>query len=425
MATTEVPLLVDEQVDLTVYLQALRRYWWLALGLSVVFALAAALVSFLVLPPIYEARAGVVHLGAQTELNFDPKFKTTTSGDVNSRRQSLVTLSTSSIVVAEIIKTLGGQLPEKLRDIQALQGTMKTVVSGDLLELTVQYSDPRVAMAIANAWAKDFETSVNQTYARGREDLPNVEQQATQARQNYLAAEEALINFTRTSQVEQLKQRVKTQQEVLADTGATLRAIDRLVADTRALHQQVATAPSAAEVTQISNNLSTLLLRAQAYTNLIQSNNPATAQTGPFLLQIDPAKLRTQPLELAQDLDGLIVIFEQRRTALQDTLAKGDDWQSLSQLQAELEGQTSRQNQLTQARDLAWDTYNTVSRKVEEVKVANNVSSDEVRLALEATAPSKPIGPRKGLNIIAGAASGLVLGVLAAFVLSATSGMKY
>jgi len=59
---------------------------------------------------------------------------------------------------------------------------------------------------------------------------------------------------------------------------------------------------------------------------------------------------------------------------------------------------------------------------LETIKIAprrGNWSGGEVRLASEAALPTEPVGPRKGLSTVLGGLFGLVLGVVAAFVVNA------
>ena len=64
---------------------------------------------------------------------------------------------------------------------------------------------------------------------------------------------------------------------------------------------------------------------------------------------------------------------------------------------------------------MARETYVTMARKVEEVRIAAADTSGEVRLASQAAVPESPVGPRKKINTAVAGALGLMLGVFGAF----------
>jgi uncharacterized protein involved in exopolysaccharide biosynthesis len=75
-------------------------------------------------------------------------------------------------------------------------------------------------------------------------------------------------------------------------------------------------------------------------------------------------------------------------------------------LQAQLEAEQAQERELKRARDLAWETYTTVARKVAEVNVTTSVASTLVRFASPAVEPAAPV-PSKSLQkvVLAGVAS--------------------
>ena len=89
----------------------------------------------------------------------------------------------------------------------------------------------------------------------------------------------------------------------------------------------------------------------------------------------------------------------------------------LDQLEAKLEAETARRQDLERRRDLAWETYATLAKKEAEVIVAAQSGGTEVRLASRAVPPSSSSAPRKSLNVAVGGALGLVLGAFGAFAI--------
>ncbi len=84
-------------------------------------------------------------------------------------------------------------------------------------------------------------------------------------------------------------------------------------------------------------------------------------------------------------------------------------------MQEQLEREEARKRELTQDRDLAWETYRTLARKEAEVGVAVQVTNTEVRFAVTAVEPKEPVAPKKMLNIAIAGMLGLMVGVFGAF----------
>ena len=82
-------------------------------------------------------------------------------------------------------------------------------------------------------------------------------------------------------------------------------------------------------------------------------------------------------------------------------------------LRAELAAQESEQQVVTQNRDLAWNTYNTMQNKIVELTLARTAPNSEVRLGSQAVAPRRPL-PGQELPVVVGVAAvvGFMLAIL-------------
>ncbi len=98
----------------------------------------------------------------------------------------------------------------------------------------------------------------------------------------------------------------------------------------------------------------------------------------------------------------------------------------LRRLRSQLEQENARLNELTKARDLAATTFETVSNKVAELTVSRSAADSEVRFAAPAIAPDRANAGLSWLLMgILGAAAGLMLGLLVAFVAEAMGGQPF
>jgi hypothetical protein len=123
---------------------------------------------------------------------------------------------------------------------------------------------------------------------------------------------------------------------------------------------------------------------------------------------------RVQELLQLKDLEDLPAY-----TAAADLLATAIDRleDEIDQLQAQLEQERAKQQELTRARDLAWETYSTLARKVEEVGIASAVTGTEVRVAIPAIEPRFPLERGTLRNAVVASIVGCMLAVGVAFLI--------
>jgi uncharacterized protein involved in exopolysaccharide biosynthesis len=114
--------------------------------------------------------------------------------------------------------------------------------------------------------------------------------------------------------------------------------------------------------------------------------------------------------ELAVFLDGLVATLEARAEEIAARVAALEP--HMLALQQQLQEIQTEESRLTRARDVARETYVTLARKVEEVRIAAEDTSGEVRLASRGSVPEKPVSPRKMLNTAMAGVLGLTLSVL-------------
>lgn len=132
------------------------------------------------------------------------------------------------------------------------------------------------------------------------------------------------------------------------------------------------------------------------------------------------------------DLAGLTQSLEQRLVDLETQIAAGrthlgSAQEATSEMvgvltalrtsKSQLEMETAKQLQLTQQRDLTWETYKTLSSKVAELNLTRAAASSEVRFGAPAIPSINAV--RKislVLGVIASGAVGLILAVFYAFL---------
>ncbi len=81
-------------------------------------------------------------------------------------------------------------------------------------------------------------------------------------------------------------------------------------------------------------------------------------------------------------------------------------------LQKELQEAQSRSVMLSSRRDIAQETYNIMSRKLDEALIASQAGNATIQVASYASAPLAPVSPRPLRNSALAGGLGLVLGVI-------------
>ncbi len=213
----------EDEIDLRAYVQVLVRYWWFIVGATVIAAVVAGFIARRV-APVYEARAAVIITQSRAELSLEPKFKIVGGGlggagtDAKALRSALAGLVTNATVASQVVNRLGDTLSPRLRDVARLMSMVDgKVVHGDLIQITVRSSSPVTAALLANAWAAEYEKSVNQLYGGGEtESATALGVQASQGKADYEVAEQALVEFTKESRVAELTRLIEEKQETIS-----------------------------------------------------------------------------------------------------------------------------------------------------------------------------------------------------------------
>ncbi len=430
MAQEPLDLYYDE-IDLREYLRTLFKYKGPILALTVVAALLAFLISLL-LPPTYQATAGVALVGSRVRVTFDPRIQTEEARiDIKARRQALVNLALSGDVIDEVIRRLGDRLngdvtPEQLRR------RVKAAEAGDFIRITVTWPrDPQLAADLANAWAEVYVQHANRLYGAPAEDLEQIQVQKDQAWEEYRQAQEALEAFLAESEIEALQLRIQELEAMVQALEGQRKeefqfyydrmlALEELRVQLEALRDQVA-AGTDSPAGSAGDALAVLRARAQALgvdgqpalelrleglADLSGSVQARTADLDALLAQVEAA--REAAAEQVKDLSG---------APLEPgaSLYGYEGVQELQQLRARLEAEQARQRELKQVRDRAWETYKALANKAEEVKIAARTAGAEVKVASRALVPREPASPKKLLNAALAGALGLLLGVFGAF----------
>lgn len=362
-------------IDLRQYIDVLARRWRLIVTLAVLAAIAAGAFA-LTSKPSYRATAGVVIVKTKTDLEFDSRFKTlsdattisTAAAQAEARRNALLGLVQNGAIASQVIAELDTQLKEDERNPAVLLNRVDAVLveRSDLIQIKVTDADPEKAAAIANAWAREYERSINTLYGETPADYSqSIEMEFGRARQDYEQAQAALEAFIADNQIDQLGRQIsETQQTVeivqqqrlsalsavvqkrlsldtaqihrylnaqntaaatvfdkqveaeenlMASYYATQGELERLLEEARGLRAQAA---QGGQSSAGSNSLAILLLKAQAFTSA--GGLPSTLE----LSLGDMGGLQQDTAGQLADLDAMISVLEQRQKQVGTEIAR-------------------------------------------------------------------------------------------------------
>ncbi len=154
----------------------------------------------------------------------------------------------------------------------------------------------------------------------------------------------------------------------------------------------------------------------------IQEQTDALAQdkSYQFLETLSPAYLNVADSQAALALsrmegwEGVLAYSSVLNESFSQEITRLED--HVRALQAEISRLDGLKTDLKQARDLAWQAYNNLLSKEQELKISMASEGTEVRFASQALPPRKPVSPKKLMNAAVGLALGLMLGVFGAFL---------
>lgn len=392
---------MEDEIDLRKYILLLVKNWVIIIGLSLILAIGAFIVSKFVLTPTYEAKALVLIVPSRYSLTFDPKFQTESTSDLLYFRPTAQLAEADSTMQAlfEAWIKNGGSAETTLEDIKA-KTEVELDVASNSMQLIVTSDEPKDAAELVNLWASILVSQANDLFGEDLDNGETLEAQFVQTQADREAAQQALVTFEAQNQASILTTRLNTQQTVYGQLLADQAKLTQVLQDIETLQAQLSSQPASQPVTT-EIEFTVLLLQLKAYNLDILLPQ----------LQLSPESsetLRTAGVINSQ-LDQLHEVLEEKITYIALQLEPLQT--EILQLQSQIKDLDSTREQLQQNYQVTSDTYVTLARKMKETKISNEVSGSIVKLAGEAIVPENPVGPKTLLNTMIAGTMGLVLGI--------------
>jgi uncharacterized protein involved in exopolysaccharide biosynthesis len=404
--TARSPYLYEEEIDLRKYVEVLLRNWPWIVGCAVVAAIVAFGATSL-MDPTYEASAVVLITEPRYQMQFEPRFETVDQWQP--AYNAFPELATSDGVLEEVVAAYEPSPEagiERWR-LAALKGMVEASSEGDpsLVKLTVSCGSAADAAALANVWAEKLVERGNEIYSEGEKDVIFFQEQATQAEEALEKAEVELISFQARDRASIVSAQLNSHRQTQSDYLADQRTIAYLTQDIGGLRDQMAQQPDD-QPASLADDLTTLYLQVKAFN--------AEAST-PIQLQVNSAESLSQKSRSEQRafLADMVETLSAKSAAIEEQLA--DLEPNILGLQEELQTIKTEEERLKRAQTLAEETYMTLSRKLEEARIAAQEENGVLQVGSRAAVPENSAGPSKRMNTAMAGAVGLMVGVFGVF----------
>jgi capsular exopolysaccharide synthesis family protein len=450
METTE----YSEELDFQKYWLVLRRRWLPATGVFGLVLVLAALAGSLQ-KPVYEAEGKLLF---KSDHSSDLTGLKNNIGEVVRLGEKSDPLSTEAQILGsfpiaqETVKVLG--LKDKKGQpldpkILAKGLKVKTVTGTDILAITYQDGDPKVAAAVVN---KAMEVYIQNNILSNRakanaarlfisKELPSVEANVRQA-------DAALRKFKEKNKVVSLEQEASAAVQAISSIDSQITQLQaqlaNVTAQSESLRNQLGLNPQeAVAVTSLSQSpgIKEQLTELQKVQSQLALERTRFLDTAPSV-----ASLQSKEAALSALLQGQInqVLGSQQKATIKN-LQIGDIRQKLTadlvqsevqrsglanQLNVLYNTQISYKNrsnilpQLEQTEkelgrrvEASQTTYATLLNKLQEAQVAENQTIGNARIISVAQVPEKNGGPGKTKFLVAGGFAGILVAIATAFLL--------
>lgn len=449
----------EDELDLRPYIRTLIRHWW-QIALLAIFTGAAAFIFSKSQPDEYEATSAILLSRTRAALALAQQFPTISEPiDARSRMDAMLAIAQSDALALETLQNFTNNNHLNKLNIAAFKNWIKVTNSGDLILITASDNDPALAAEIANTWASNTVTRINQAYT-GDPSLEEIQEQLRIAQSDYFTAQENLEAFIQDNQIAILKEQIDNAHTVfvnLSGEHAQLvsyyanrkHEMEIIQVEAEALKRQLqnggfSSAGDFGDALAVLNTRATLLAiqspppfqsqiagRSERTQSASASSGQVVDVASRLILNLNLGDLESlvdSPANYIADLDTIIEIASQEKGLAEtnlDTLAQyifhPENHETIETLDARirdletlLEREQARRLELSSQRDLNWQAYQAIAEKEIEIKKASQ-TNNQVNLASLAIPPQNPTSQNATRNSVMAGLMGMIFGVLFVF----------
>ncbi|MEW6547053.1 MAG: GNVR domain-containing protein [Bacillota bacterium] len=409
---------MDEEISLREIVLVLLRRKWIIAGITAASLVAAAVLSWWVLPTVYEAK---VTIGVPVSASPPPAQGASPVEVLVRAAGAPLSLSVEGYrlhvkhpaVLQAALEKVG--VKKSVGEFANAVST-KVVKDTSLIEITVEERDPALAAQLANALAEEYIRYLRQLGAgQSSRAAAVLEEQMKQADERLSAAMEEWRDFlasvpgtdelkaeleARVHDLTTLKSEADRVEVELAATAASLEAAE---ADLARISPVIVTRRSLTDDDVLRELVSALsgdrasALRGLSVTTEAVNEAYTEAMNRVASLRSDLAGLRTR-------LAGVRQAVVAARNEVQN-------------LRVQLAEQQVQEDKLQTRLQAARESYLTLARKYEEISAAGTgeLVATGIQIVGPAEVPDTPVKPRRLLNVAVATVLGLMVGVFVAF----------
>jgi capsular polysaccharide biosynthesis protein len=402
-------------IDLKEYLRVLGKWKFLILLITVITVATAIILSWFVLPPVYEANAIIQVIRGEQRPTTTRETQTLDDVVGTISRLPQMTINTyvnqlkNQEVFQRVIKRLN--LDQALYTPTGLSGmvTAKAVRDTNLIEVQTLNTDPQLAAGLANAISEEFMVFINENNQEQLgKSMQLLKSQLESTDKELAAATENLRKFdAQPRSVEYLAEQMTNRLNDLSNFRSQLAAAEVTLQQEQAgksrLTARLAETPPLITIT----------------TKLEQPQDGSAPEQGATAVQISE-QLNPAYDRITQELFAREVrIAELQAQTVATTATIADLEKEIAGLQAEIAGKRATRDQMQASVDRLNATYSVLADNITRTQVIRSINIGDASLMVVARAvvPTDPIRPRKMLNVAIAFVLGLMLSVLLAFLL--------
>ena len=384
----------NEEISLRELIEILIKRKNLIIITTLICILVTGVVSYFILDPVYESR--MVLMASQ----FTDKVEASQlSGEgIDNLLDSLSKYPTMTLetyrqqikaprIMRETIADLG---LEEEYDIESLANAinLETIKDTNLITIKMEHNNPEKAAEIVNKVGENFVKFVSD----------KVKEHATNS--------SAYIEGQMSIEKEKLDESLEDLKAFLSEP----RGVPELESELEARLEQI---------TSYKTRLTDLKIRQQSLQSAIavaernpgntnkivlQNSEEGILESGQLMVGDAATLLKIEQAEVEADL----VNIEKQINILQE---------EIEELQVELQEKRHRERLLNHRVQLAENTYDAFVKKYEELRVTESSQIGEATITIVSRAypTTRPVGPKKALNLAIGATLGLMMGTFMAF----------
>jgi uncharacterized protein involved in exopolysaccharide biosynthesis len=410
--------LAEEEISLREIILVLLRRKWMIASIALASVMVAAVLSWWVLPTVYEARVtvGVPMLSSppppQGASTVEAAVRAA-GGPLNLTVEGYRLQIKHPAVLQAALEKVGVK-----RSVSEFAGAVSTKVVKDtsLIEIAVEDQDPALAARLANALAEEYIQYVRQLGSgQSTRAAAVLEEQMKQADERLSAAMEEWRQFVASAPgTDEIKEELQAR---MRDVTALKTEADRLKVDI------AATESSLKEAEEDLGRMSPVIPTRRSVTDddvlreVVSSltGDRASALRGLSVTQEEVNASYIQALNRVTSLRAELAGARSRLAGIDRALTGAR--RDVEALRVQLAERQVQEDKLQMRLQAARESYLALARKHEEISAAGvgELVATGIQIVCPAEVPDTPVKPRRLLNVAVAAVLGLMVGVFVAF----------